>query len=431
MAEHVFLPDEPPKPLRIVYDGILYDGSDWVTYPVRQGWYSEPWTPKFHQGKIPEEYHPAIRSWLYFGLLHYVFGDDLNQADFLLTEEGDGDGEEKGEQRQYLTTKHLEKYIGSAKEWKKKGYGERCVEIVGKVCGQLPRYTPYLSPQMGFAIQLICQALWYVANKRDGPHEKPSHVLKWMFVRSDLAEHMVQNGWCPLDAEKCRQAGGEVDTAAYLLQLVRTKAAWNKRNHALCRKTECIADNVDESLYVTRHVEEGCSCEHVHADIPALHEILEEGGIPLVEITPPEEEGGDYTIKVVKKRSSTRYASISHVWADGLGNPHTNSLPNCQLGLLYERARMLLTDKEYVPKYENGPYGPLHTGAARLAHRAFLSSRRGDDSVLVWIDTLCIPHAREVRGLAIQRIRDTYLGGMCNCQDWQLNITDCLQRIER
>jgi hypothetical protein len=119
------------------------------------------------------------------------------------------------------------------------------------------------------------------------------------------------------------------------------------------------------------------------------------------------------------------------VWADGLGNPHTNSLPNCQLGLLYERARMLLTDKEYVPKYENGPYGPLHTGAARLAHRAFLSSRRGDDSVLVWIDTLCIPHAREVRGLAIQRIRDTYLGGMCNCQDWQLNITDCLQRIER
>ncbi|KAL3486902.1 hypothetical protein BJX62DRAFT_246513 [Aspergillus germanicus] len=411
MAEHVFFPDEPPKPLRIEYDGILYDGGDWDTYPVRQGWHSEPWTPKFHPGKIPEEYHPAIKSWLYFGLLHYVFGDELDQADFLVSEEEEGDrnGEEKGDQRQYLTTKNLEKYMGSAKVWKKNGYGPRAVEIVGKVCGQLPRYAPYLSPQMGFAIQLLCQALWYVANKRDDPQEKPAHVVNWMFLRPNLVEQMVQNGWCPLDAEKCRQAGGEVDTAAYLLQLVRTKAAWNKRDHAQCRKTECIADNVDEDLYVTRHVEEGCSCEHVQADIPALHEILEEGGIPLVEITPPEEEGGDYTIKVVKKRSSTRYASISHVWADGLGNPHTNSLPNCQLGLLYERARMLLTDKEYVPKYENGPYGPLHTGAARLAHRAF-GSKRGDDTVLVWIDTLCIPHAREVRGLAIQRIRDTYLG---------------------
>ncbi|KAJ0415774.1 hypothetical protein BJY00DRAFT_292882 [Aspergillus carlsbadensis] len=415
MAEHVFLPDEPPKPFRIEYDGILYDGGDWDTYPVRQGWHSEPWIAKFHQGKIPEEYHPAIRSWLYFGVLHYVFGDELDQADFLLTEEEEGDGEEdadadaeeQGSQRQYLTTRHLEKYTGDAKKWKKNGYAERAVEIVTKVCGQLPRYTPYLSAQMGFGIQLICHSLWYVASKRGGPEDKPAHVRNWMFVRPNLAEYMVQNGWCPLDAEKCRQAGSEVDTAAYLLQLVRTKAAWNKRDHAQCRKTECIADNVDESVYFTRHVEEDCSCEHVTADIPALGEILEDGGIPLVEITPPEEEGGEYTIRVVKRKTSTRYASISHVWADGLGNPHTNSLPNCQLGLLYERARMLLTDKEYVPKYENGPYGPLHTGAARLAH-AFGSSRRGD-SVLVWIDTLCIPHAREVRGLAIQRIRDTYL----------------------
>lgn len=232
-----------------------------------------------------------------------------------------------------------------------------------------------------------------------------------MFLRANHVEQMVKDGWCPLDAEKCRKAGGEVDTPAYLLQLVRTKPAWNKRNHELCNKTECVADNVDESLYVTRHVQEDCGCEHVHADIQTLHEILESGGIPLVEITPPEEDSEHYAVKVVKKRTSKRYVSVSHVWADGLGNPHSNSLPNCQLGLLYERARMLLTDKEYTPQYQNGPFGALHTGAARFAHRAFNSAKRGDNSVLVWIDTLCIPHAREVRSLAIQRIRDVYVGG--------------------
>lgn len=408
MAEHLFFPDEPPKPLLICYHGPLYDGGDWDTYPTRQGWESEPGTQKFRSGAIPQDYHPMISCWLYFGMLQYVFGDELEQVDFLLT---DGEGEAKDGQRQYLTTKHLERYIGSAKDWKKNSHGVRSIKIIKKVCEQLPRYSPYLSAQMCFAIQLACHALWHVTVMRDGPQDRPSFVQHWMFLRANHVEQMVKDGWCPLDAEKCRKAGGEVDTPAYLLQLVRTKPAWNKRNHELCNKTECVADNVDESIYYTRHVQEDCSCEHVHADIEALHEILEGGGIPLVEITPPEEDSEHYTVKVVKKRTSKRYASVSHVWADGLGNPHSNSLPNCQLGMLYERAKMLLTEKEYTPQYRNGPFGAMHTGAARFAHRAFNSAKGGDNSVLVWIDTLCIPHAREVRGLAIQRIRDVYVGG--------------------
>ncbi|KAL2833178.1 hypothetical protein BJY01DRAFT_94111 [Aspergillus pseudoustus] len=410
MADHLFSPDEPPKPIRIAYNGPLYDGGDWNEFPARQGWETEPGTQKFPFGQIPQELHSAIECWLYFGMLHSIFGDALDQSDFLIVPDSEDEAQEKPQQQQqYLTTKQLEKYVGTEKAWKKNGLGARAIETIPKVCEQLRKYnTLYIRPEMCFSIQLAVQALWNVTEKRaDGPLKTPPSVQLWLYLREREAEQMVRAGWCPLDAEKCRQIGVQLDTPAYLLQLVRTKAAWNKRTHERCKKTECVADNVDEKYYVTRHVQEGCDCEHMYANVEQLQAILLDGGIPLLQITPCEGDQG-FEIAIVKKKSNKRYVGVSHVWADGLGNPFTNSLPTCQVGLLYERARLLLTDKEYVPQYENGPFGPLHTGAARLAH--FAGSRRADNSVLLWIDTLCIPLEGETRGLAIQRIRATYDG---------------------
>ncbi|RDW61207.1 uncharacterized protein DSM5745_10705 [Aspergillus mulundensis] len=399
MADHLFSPGAPPKPLRIEYTGPLYDGDDWDTYPSRQGWESAPNTPKFPPRRIPPEFHPYIECWLYFGTLHYVFGDTLDQNDFLVCE---------GE-KQYITTKHLPRYIENTRAWKKRNRGTRSIEIVSKVCKVLPLYYNTIRPPLRLAIQLLSHALWNIATTRDPSlPAQPPHVRTWMFAQPSEVETMVGDGWCPLDAEKCRKAGGEVDTAAYLLQLVRTKADWNKRSHEACRKTECVADNVDESVYVTRHVDGRCNCQHVHADVEALHAILKEGDIPIVEIA-RRPSGGGYEIAVAR-RQSRRYVAVSHVWADGLGNPASNSLPHCQIELLYARAKTLLSETEYVPQYENGPFGALHSGAARLAHFAGrrAEARRGE-AVLVWIDTLCIPHGREVRGLAITRIRDVYV----------------------
>ncbi|KAJ5348600.1 uncharacterized protein N7506_001853 [Penicillium brevicompactum] len=112
----------------------------------------------------------------------------------------------------------------------------------------------------------------------------------------------------------------------------------------------------------------------------------------------------NFTVEIARKRVGKQYLAISHVWSDGLGNVEGNSLPNCQLKLLYEQARCVLSGGEYVPRYEDGPFGPLHTGAARLAHFAGNQVLRKDDSVLLWIDTLCIPHQPDVRSMVIQRI---------------------------
>lgn len=403
MADHLFTPNNPPKPLRIEYSGPLYDGGNWDEFPIRYGWKSEISTQMFRPGIIPQEYRPRIECWLYFGMLHYVFGDRLDQLEFL----------EEEDTRQYLTTRHLHEYFDSAKEWKKRNLGKRAVDIVKKVCEEFARYKSYVRSDMALAIRLVCHALWNVATKRDGPQTPTIYTQLAMYGGGLETDLLLKDGWCPLEVERCSMAGGGVDTPAFLLQLVRTKPGWNITTHETCKNTECVANNIDESDYVTRHVAEGCSCAHLHADIEELGAILRDGGVPLVMLTPCDEEttgNRSFKIEIVRKRVGRQYVAISHVWSDGLGNTKGNTLPNCQVQVLYEQARRLLTDGEYVPRYE-GVYGPLHTGAARLAHFASRQVLQRGDSVLLWIDTLCIPHQRDVRSLAIQRIREVYVDG--------------------
>lgn len=409
MAEHLFYPDSPPRPLRIAYDGPLYDGGDWDAFPSRHGWKTDQGADKFHLRTIPAEMKTGIECWLYFGVLSYVFGEKVEQADFLLRDENGEDGA-----KQYLTTRNLYKYVENAKEWKKNKTGERTVAIVQKVCEQLSKYSSVLREDMKLAIRLLCHALWNIAVKRDSPQTKSGHVYAWLLSHEYEADLLMKDRWCPWEVKKSRMTGGGVETPAYLLQLVRKKPDWDKKTHDKCKKTECIANNVDESDYVTRHVVEGCTCAHRQADIEQLHAILKDGGVPLVSITPTgevDEQGKpSFRIEIVRKKSGRQYAAISHVWSDGLGNTDGNTLPACQIQFLYERARVLVTDKEYVPRYTGGPFGGIHTGAARLVHFASNQTRK-DESVLLWIDTLCIPHQRDVRSLAIQRIKEVYLDG--------------------
>lgn len=50
-----------------------------------------------------------IECWLYFGMLFYVFGENLNQVDFLLSEEISEESEDDDLERpkHFLTTTHL------------------------------------------------------------------------------------------------------------------------------------------------------------------------------------------------------------------------------------------------------------------------------------------------------------------------------------
>ncbi|KAI1086090.1 hypothetical protein F5B19DRAFT_502130 [Rostrohypoxylon terebratum] len=109
----------------------------------------------------------------------------------------------------------------------------------------------------------------------------------------------------------------------------------------------------------------------------------------------------------------TGYIAISHVWADGLGNPTANSLPRCQLRLLYDRLCRTPQEPEWLQVY----------------NPAFVASTFRDDystfgwkprkihknyEANFWMDTLCIPpyseEQNDIRQKALGTMGEVYAG---------------------
>lgn len=65
--------------------------------------------------------------------------------------------------------------------------------------------------------------------------------------------------------------------------------------------------------------------------------LLRSQKIPLLNITQTDEDLESLQVEVVAHTPDTRYVAISHVWADGLGNPMGNSLPTCQLSYILKQ----------------------------------------------------------------------------------------------
>ncbi|KAK8124433.1 uncharacterized protein PG998_000192 [Apiospora kogelbergensis] len=90
-----------------------------------------------------------------------------------------------------------------------------------------------------------------------------------------------------------------------------------------------------------------------------MMEIIEQGGIPLIESQTILTDSS--SVKLIKHRPRMEYTAISHVWADGLGNPLSNAMSRCQLERLLSQIRaMQCPEKRHEP-------------------------------IRLWIDTFCIP----------------------------------------
>lgn len=151
--------------------------------------------------------------------------------------------------------------------------------------------------------------------------------------------------------------------------------------HRDCDDNACTANNIDESTYITRHCLEGCSCAHLGepgTSSQSITQVLHDGGIPVIHVESHVTDGTDGVRFSTRDSEGVPYVAISHVWSDGLGNPHQNTLPQCQL----------LRLQDYVNQLYDESLWP----------------------VSFWIDTICVPLDRQYRSLAIQRMASTYAG---------------------
>ncbi|KAK0850661.1 hypothetical protein LTS02_013088 [Friedmanniomyces endolithicus] len=140
---------------------------------------------------------------------------------------------------------------------------------------------------------------------------------------------------------------------------------------------ECVANSakVNESTLV--HVKDVChgDCDNVCAPLMKIVGIIEEGGVPLLQIVNSE---GDRLGLFARRLQDegTAYIAISHVWADRLGSSNTNTIRQCQLRRLADRLAAIR---------EREQCGPLY----------------------IWVDTLCVPV-----GPTFQRQRDSQIQKM-------------------
>lgn len=153
-------------------------------------------------------------------------------------------------------------------------------------------------------------------------------------------EQMMMNGWC---FHQVGRLSLKYDLKTFLYLATMERSPLRSVDHQRCILHEsCVAYNTDPSTYRSRHTTADCACLTISVPYESLIKIIRQGNIPLVSI-----EDGDagadekYKLRVEARSWRSKYVAISHVWADGLGNPSKNGLPSCQIEQLRVSLRVL------------------------------------------------------------------------------------------
>ncbi|ETS82249.1 hypothetical protein PFICI_07251 [Pestalotiopsis fici W106-1] len=297
---------------------------------------------------------------------------------------------------------------------------QRCYEFLGKVlntCDELQRLPQALEvdtiPRIVLSITVLCTTLrgilteiltpspgimillaggkrkqldWkHDGNEKENENEKVPPVSS---VELLLRQQMRQQGWCPFKIKHILSSH-DYATVYYFSRLFKKSS---QLNHGSCTETECVANNVDMSNYVTRHVHPGCSCSHLSFPDDEMRQIIRAGGIPVVRAKEVA-VGEPPVLEVTRMNTATRYVAFSHVWSDGLGNPKANSLPECQIRRLQE-----YVDASKPPEESSWYSYPTFNFDFRR------TSSLNKPANYFWLDTLCIPVGKEFDDLKFRAI---------------------------
>lgn len=404
--------DPFPRPLYSTYEpihvpflaGFEYDFEGLEGFPERCGLAKD--------GELNLKDQPTERiasftqSWLYFGLLAEFVGPTLDKKAFMKTT---------------IATDHVSKELTlapldhalatstsaldqtSRREWREKCL--KCICFCVKQSLLLDRTVDALLDDVSIiilSVKLLLIALIQYIDK-DFPTSPSSDGKETIREQLEdlrpninsgdpaatlLAKQLIAAGWCPMQIQRLF---GQYDYSViyYLLQLRR----WERegRDHRQCSTADCTAYNIDMGHYPSRHRGLGCQCNNICMPTEEMEDLVHAGKIPLAFIN--REAHGKISLKVTEATARSQYIAISHVWADGLGNPSANALPQCQLEEL-ERLFQSLPPPHSDDKLSFN-LGFMTADFSRFHHHLHNSK---DRSPLFWMDTLCVPLTKNKEG---------------------------------
>ena len=366
-----------------------YDLGPFLTYPVRECVnHALPLDGK-NPGGSPywahERNHPTpkpekedfLQRWLFFGLIHEILGDRYKPEDhiqMIKTDEGESS---------IVTTSGL---VETLDQWIPDVHGsvnvrhtyEHIAECLRLAFATLHGAGSDFDPEVKLSLASLGELFALATNEAYHPREdKCPAIFKYLVDGAYWKQPMLASGWCPWQIKVNIENSFRLQTLHFLTLLGQPAG---DRLHERCDSDRCLAYQNDLASYQTKHIS-GCNCEHYMIDPTHLAEVLESGSLPLLRIQTGNALS-ELSVEIVPSSLTSRYIALSHVWADGLGNPFQNSLPRCQLEFLHK------TIKEYNEK--------LNSGA--------------DQEILLWIDTLCCPvEPGKAKNTALASMKKTYL----------------------
>ncbi|KAM0794226.1 hypothetical protein BDR22DRAFT_895340 [Usnea florida] len=381
-----------------------YDEGPFLDYPHRSGLprleidgtfclpFPLPFaTQNFLKGLRSDQLEPFLQNWLFFGLLKEVLGDLYRHEDFITT---CLDGENE---KAIVTTAIL---LSRLKEWEAsitqdtvalRTVYEHIAKCLNLTYACLIIKHPTFDNDLKFQLASVAELLGYAVSKAcnvawtDDPHLTRLPITWGGTINENFRRSVLlkRSNCCPSQMQMLTEHFREPQALAFVANCFHDDGF--QSHHAACDENNCHAGDVVASGQVTRHVSDSCACKFLHVDENLLADCLKKGTLPLIRLK--EDANSDQiSIDIVASTDSTSYVALSHVWADGLGNPTATALPRCQLSrlkTLIDSMDIKFLDDSYVPEDAT--------------------------EMLLWCDTLCCPvKSEESQKMALRQMYRTY-----------------------
>ncbi|MCJ1293247.1 hypothetical protein MMC34_004801 [Xylographa carneopallida] len=369
-----------------------YDGGPFLTYPGRVG---KPQalpavsnTPGQLHYRDYERHYPTpkdelesfFQTWLFFGLIHEILGGLCISDNFIQLSKDTRD--------KFVSTSKLsaliETWVAHVLDGRPSTTYEHVAECLRVVFATLRAAGLTFDQRLKLSIVSTGEIFEYAANKA---YQIENLVTDnrcpagWVSLidKSSWTATMRAAGWCPSQISLV-EGGAIAAQSLYYFSSLSQPA--NPGRHGSCTEIKCTAYQNNLEEYATQHYTSDCECEELSVDVTATDPVLVDGRLPLLRIV-PSQVLAELRLEVVPSEPSSRYVALSHVWADGLGNPRANALRRCQLLRMNE----LIKSSNIAPDSEESPEDPLF-----------------------WCDTLCCPVSpEEAKKRGLLQMKRVYL----------------------
>ncbi|KAI9670599.1 MAG: hypothetical protein M1831_005819 [Alyxoria varia] len=409
--EHLILPsgaDEHDIP----WLGGFYNRGPFLEYAERaRPKELEPYVVGSTRGVLPEYrgegahgLEKLFQTWLFFGLLHEFFGSAFDE-------------------------RHFTRYMGppecphvvldtsclwpTLRQWiaRKEANGQhtrddsshfrRCFQVLVVFLGDMssPSFDARLRLMIMTVAELLEFALFMVDNK-----ESPDNMVHKSQILDQFAlERMRANNWCMYEASQLAERAILLYQFNFLSRIKRSA-----RGHEHCSKEMCVRsvltyEQQKEEGLTHRPDCVGCGSVGPSAeDLSSMVSLLLEGEVPVIRVGLT--SNSTIEVAVVPFREGMHYTAVSHVWADGLGNPNSNEVAECQVWRLVAILRETRSEnrRSAPSETQSWPQSCVDSGNVSDAHEEC-------EEFHVWIDTLCCPvHNQAARLQAIATINTTF-----------------------